>query len=155
MLCTCTSTNVKVLVLYLSTFKCTLPHAWYAHAHMHTYAHYKQTDITITNTLQCTHNTYNLQWLATVWQEIWQGNFDVFVILQPDCQNLTRQIFKVIQCLVKDSDHPSKYFPSNIWRVSICQNFHLSKIPAIRYRLVHTWLQKQWYRRSAASSAAA
>ena len=30
------------------------------------------------------------------------GNFDVF---QPD-----RQIFKAIQCLVKDTDHPSKYF---------------------------------------------
>ena len=34
--------------------------------------------------------------------------------------------------MVKDSDHPSKCFPSNIWRVSICQNFALSKFCAIR-----------------------
>ena len=25
--------------------------------------------------------------------------------------------------MVKDSDHLSKYFPSNIWRISIRQNF--------------------------------
>ena len=37
-------------------------------------------------------------------------NFDVFDVLQPDRQNLTCQIFKAIQCLVKDTDHPSKYF---------------------------------------------
>ena len=42
------------------------------------------------------------------------GNFDGFDIFQPDRQNLTRQILKAIQCLVKDIDHPSKYFPSNI-----------------------------------------
>ena len=42
------------------------------------------------------------------------GNFDVFDAFLPDRQNLTCQIFKAIQCLVKDSDHPSKYFPSNI-----------------------------------------
>ena len=37
------------------------------------------------------------------------GNFDVFDAFQPDRQYLTRQIFKAIQCLVKDTDHPSKY----------------------------------------------
>ena len=37
------------------------------------------------------------------------GNFDVFDAFQPDRQNLTRQIFKAIQCLVKGTDHPSKY----------------------------------------------
>ena len=42
------------------------------------------------------------------------GNFDIFGAFLPDRQNLTRQIFKAIQCLVKHSDHPSKYFPSNI-----------------------------------------
>ena len=42
------------------------------------------------------------------------GNIDVFDAIQPDRQNLTRQIFKAIQRLVKDCDHPSKYFPSNI-----------------------------------------
>ena len=42
------------------------------------------------------------------------GNFDGFDAFQPDRQNLTRQILKAIQCLVKDTDHPSKYFPSNI-----------------------------------------
>ena len=42
------------------------------------------------------------------------GNFNVFDAFQPDRQNLTRQIFKAIQCLVKDSDHPSKYILSNI-----------------------------------------
>ena len=42
------------------------------------------------------------------------GNFDVLDAFQPDRQNLTRQIFKTIQCLVKDADYPSKYFPSNI-----------------------------------------
>ena len=42
------------------------------------------------------------------------GNFDGFDAFQPDRQNLTHQILKAIQCLVKDTDHPSKYFPSNI-----------------------------------------
>ena len=42
------------------------------------------------------------------------GNFDGFDAFQPDRQNLTRQILKAIQCLVKDTDNPSKYFPSNI-----------------------------------------
>ena len=42
------------------------------------------------------------------------GNFDGFDAFQPDSQNLTRQILKAIECLVKDTDHPSKYFPSNI-----------------------------------------
>ena len=42
------------------------------------------------------------------------GNFDIFDALQPDCQNLTHQIFKVIQHLVKDSNNPSKYFLPNI-----------------------------------------
>ena len=42
------------------------------------------------------------------------GNFDVFDAYLTDRKNLTHQIFKAIQCLVKDSDHPSKYFPSNI-----------------------------------------
>ena len=31
--------------------------------------------------------------------------------------------YSVYRCMVKDSEHPSKYFSSNIWRVSICQNF--------------------------------
>ena len=61
------------------------------------------------------------------------GNFDIFDAFLPDHQNLTRQIFKAVQCLVKDSDHPSKYFPSNTLKVSICQNFPPSKFPAIRY----------------------
>ena len=42
------------------------------------------------------------------------GTFDIFDAFQPDHQNLTRQIFKAMQHLVKDSDHPSKYFLSNI-----------------------------------------
>ena len=42
------------------------------------------------------------------------GNFDISDTFLPDRQNLTHQIFKAIQCLVKDSDHPSKYLPSNI-----------------------------------------
>ena len=29
--------------------------------------------------------------------------------------------------MAKGSDHPSKYFPSSIWKVSICQNFPPSK----------------------------
>ena len=32
------------------------------------------------------------------------GNFDVFDAFQPDHQNLTHQIFKAMQHLVKDSD---------------------------------------------------
>ena len=40
------------------------------------------------------------------------GNIDVFDAFHPDRQNLTRQIFKAIQCLVKDCDHPSKYLKS-------------------------------------------
>ena len=43
-----------------------------------------------------------------------RGNFDYFDAFQPDRQNLTHQILKAIQCLVKDTDHPSKYFLSNI-----------------------------------------
>ena len=71
------------------------------------------------------------------------GNFDGgkywrFWRFQPDRQNLTRQIFKAIQRLVKDCDHPSKYFPSNIWKVSVRQNFPPSKFPAIRYMLFCT-----------------
>ena len=51
----------------------------------------------------------------TVYREILtEGNIDVFDAFQPDRQNLTRQTFKAIQRLVKDCDHPSKYFPSNI-----------------------------------------
>ena len=42
------------------------------------------------------------------------GNIDVFDTFQPDRQNLTSQIFKAIQRLVKDCDNQSKYFPSNI-----------------------------------------
>ena len=42
------------------------------------------------------------------------GNFDDFDTFRPDGQKLTRQILKAIQCLVKDTNHPSKYFPSNI-----------------------------------------
>ena len=42
------------------------------------------------------------------------GNLDVFDAFQPDRQNLTRQTFKAMHHLVKDSDHSTKYFPSNI-----------------------------------------
>ena len=42
------------------------------------------------------------------------GNIDVFDAIQLYRQNLARQMFKAIQRLVKDCDHPSKYFPSNI-----------------------------------------
>ena len=46
------------------------------------------------------------------------GNFDIFDALQLDHQNLTHQIVKkqysVYRCMVKDSDHSSKYFQSNI-----------------------------------------
>ena len=42
------------------------------------------------------------------------GNFDVFGAFQSDRKNLTHQIFKSIQCLIKDSDHPLKYFLSYI-----------------------------------------
>ena len=54
-----------------------------------------------------------------------EGNFDIF-----DAFQLDRQYFNLSNCLaftsvyiVKDCDHLSKYFPSNIWRVSIRQNF--------------------------------
>ena len=58
------------------------------------------------------------------------GNFDggkywCFWRFQPDRQNLTRQIFKAIQRLVKDCNHSSKYFLSNIWKASVRQNFPL------------------------------
>ena len=78
------------------------------------------------------------------------GNFDVFDAFQLDRQNLTRQIFKSIHCLVKDREHPSKYFLSNIWRVSVHQNFPPSKFPAIRYideycyRLWSDQLVRKW-----------
>ena len=34
-------------------------------------------------------------------------------------------MFSVYRYIVKDNNYPSKYFPSNIWRVSIRQNFAL------------------------------
>ena len=56
-----------------------------------------------------------------------RGNFDVFDVFELDRQNLTHQIvlkqYSVYRYMVKGSNHPSKYVPSNIWRVSICQNF--------------------------------
>ena len=39
--------------------------------------------------------------------------------------NCLKKQYSVYRCIVKDSDHPSKYFLSNIWRVCICQNFPL------------------------------
>ena len=51
--------------------------------------------------------------------KLWWGNFDVLDVFQPDHQNLTCQNFKALQHLatgrpmVKDSDHLSKYFPTN------------------------------------------
>ena len=56
------------------------------------------------------------------------GKYWRFWRSQPDRQNLTHQIFKAIQCLVKDCDHPSKYFPSNISKISVRQNFPPVKI---------------------------
>ena len=60
-----------------------------------------------------------------IMQHFDEGKFWHFDAFQPDRQNLTRQIvlkqYSVYRCMVKDSDHPSKYFSSNIWRVSICQ----------------------------------
>ena len=47
------------------------------------------------------------------------GNFDGFDVFQPDHQNLTCQILKAIQCLVKDTDHPSKYLKSKLASVKI------------------------------------
>ena len=68
------------------------------------------------------------------------GNFDCFDAFQPDRQNLTRQILKAIQCLVKDTDHPSNYFPSNILKVSIRQNFPLYGITTYIIVYVHTYV---------------
>ena len=65
------------------------------------------------------------------------ANFDNFDAFRLDHQNLTRQIvlkrYSIYRCMVKDSDYPSKYFPSNIWRVHTYQNFPPSKFCAIRY----------------------
>ena len=47
------------------------------------------------------------------------GNIDVFDRFQPDRQNLTRQIFKVIQRLVKHCDDPSKYFSVKYLKKSV------------------------------------
>ena len=59
--------------------------------------------------------------------------------------NLTRQTFKALQGLVKDSDHPSKYFPSNIWKKSVASypsNFTpLSKFPTLQYENVYVIIQ--------------
>ena len=58
-------------------------------------------------------------------------NFDIFDAYQPDCQNLTHQIFKAIWHLVNNSDHLSKYFskifgkPVSV-KISPCQNFPLA-----------------------------
>ena len=54
-------------------------------------------------------------------------NFDGFDAFQPDRQNLTRQILKAIQCLVKDTEHLSKYFLSNIL------SQHPSKVPPSKF----------------------
>ena len=65
------------------------------------------------------------------------GNFDIFDVFQPDHQNLTCQTFKAIQGLVKDSDHPSKYFPSKIFEKSLAihQNFPRQNFPLYGIRV--------------------
>ena len=76
-----------------------------------------------------------------VWCHIAQNfdgeKFDVVDVFQLDRQNLTRQIvlkqYSVYRCMVKGNNHPSKYFPSNIWRVSICQYFYPSEFYSIWY----------------------
>ena len=57
----------------------------------------------------------------------WRGDFDVFDAFQPDHQNLTRQIFKAMQHLVKDSDHPVKIFS-----IKYLKSQHPSKFPSIK-----------------------
>ena len=54
--------------------------------------------------------------------------FDIFDAFQPYCQNLTRQIIKSIQRLVKDSDHKFKIFS-----VKYLKSQYPSKFPVIRY----------------------
>ena len=51
-----------------------------------------------------------MAYIATLYMHRIAGNFDGFDAFQPDRQKLTRQILKAKQCLVKDTDHPSKYF---------------------------------------------
>ena len=63
------------------------------------------------------------------------GNFDVFDAFQPDHQNLTRQIFKAIQYLVKDTDHPSKYFPSIFEKSASAK---ISPVKIFRYTVMHS-----------------
>ena len=46
-------------------------------------------------------------------------NFGIFDAFQLDRQNLTYQNFKALQHLQVHTDHPSKYFPQNIF----CQIF--------------------------------
>ena len=62
----------------------------------------------------CGHNCKCTRYPVSCSNYLIAGNSDVFDTFQPDCQNLTSQIFKAIQRLVKDSDHLSKYFPSNV-----------------------------------------
>ena len=74
------------------------------------------------------------------------GNFDggkfwCFWRFPARPSKLNPSIFKPIQYLVKDTDHPSKIF-HQIFKVSIRQNLPLSKFPAIRYTekyKTHTW----------------
>ena len=73
---------------------------------MHTHA--------CTHMCQCNFHQAHLQVIYRIAGNFDGGNFDIFDAFQPDRQNLTRQIFKVMHHLVKDSDHPSKYFSSNI-----------------------------------------
>ena len=56
------------------------------------------------------------------------GKFNVFDAFQPDRQNLIRQIFKAIQCLVKDTDHAS----IKIFSIKYLKTQHPSKFPTIR-----------------------
>ena len=37
--------------------------------------------------------------------------------------SIFKKHYSVYRCMVKDSDRPSKYFPSNVWKVSMHQNF--------------------------------
>ena len=47
-----------------------------------------------------------------------RGNFDIFNVFELDRHNLTHQIvlkqYSVYRCMVKGSNHPSKYVPSSI-----------------------------------------
>ena len=72
--------------------------------------------------------------------KFWWGKFCWFPARLSFNLSIFKDHYSIYRCMVKDSDHPSKYFQSNIRKVSIHQKFPPSKFCALRYLQLFKWL---------------